>query len=45
VINDSIAIEVKASARVANQDMKGLKALAEEPADWIKMLICLQPYI
>ena len=45
VINDSIAIEVKASARVANQDMKGLKALAEEPADWIKTLICLQPYI
>jgi uncharacterized protein len=30
VINDSIAIEVKASARVANQDLKGLKALAEE---------------
>ena len=45
VINGSIAIEVKASARVANQDMKGLKALAEEPADWIKTLICLQPYI
>jgi predicted AAA+ superfamily ATPase len=30
VINDSIAIEVKASARVANQDLEGLKALAEE---------------
>ena len=30
VINDEIAIEVKASARVSSQDLRGIRALAEE---------------
>jgi predicted AAA+ superfamily ATPase len=40
LVNESIAIEVKASARVSPQDTKGIRALAEELSLQRKIIIC-----
>ncbi len=40
LVNESIAIEVKASARVATQDLKGLKALEEDLPLHRKIVVC-----
>jgi predicted AAA+ superfamily ATPase len=40
LINESIAIEVKASARVATQDLKGLKALEEDLPLRRRIVVC-----
>lgn len=40
IINDSIAIEVKASARVSQQDLKGLRALSEDLLMQRKIVVC-----
>ncbi|MFW7379666.1 MAG: ATP-binding protein [Oligoflexus sp.] len=40
LINESIAVEVKASARVSNQDLKGLKALSEDVSLQRKIVVC-----
>jgi predicted AAA+ superfamily ATPase len=40
LLNESIAIEVKASARVSHQDLKGLKALEEDIPLKRKIVVC-----
>ncbi len=40
LINESIAIEVKASARIASQDLKSIKALDEELPLKRKIVVC-----
>ena len=39
VLDGKIAIEVKASKRVTERDHKGLKAIAEEPVKWERLIL------
>ena len=43
VLDESIAIEVKASRRIAKGDLKGLRALAEEVPLKRQIVACLEP--
>lgn len=43
IVNENIAIEVKASSRVSNQDLKGLKALNEDLPMRRNIVVCNEP--
>lgn len=44
IINDSIAIEVKASTLISSSELKGLKAIQEESTDLKRFfVVCLEP--
>ncbi len=40
ILGDTVAIEVKASAKVDNRDLRGLRALKEETAHQVFILVC-----
>ena len=43
MIDGAIAIEVKASRRVSDSDLKGLRALAEETTLKTRMVVSMEP--
>ena len=43
VINNEVAIEVKATHNVKPEDLKGLRAISEEGSFRIRALVCQEP--